>query len=96
MKLLVNYVLIVAVLTVAVLALFYSYAFKFDYWMPLPEKNHLGYSYWCEVAAAGLLAGAFVCTLSAAMTKLLRAVTDKNPEFSEDMLMSDMNSSRRT
>ena len=75
------------VLAVTVLALFYSYAFKYDYWMPLPEKNHLGFSYWCEAVTACLLSIAFVCTLSAAVTKILRAVTDKTPDFAEDMAM---------
>ncbi|KAI0212393.1 hypothetical protein LSAT2_002698 [Lamellibrachia satsuma] len=77
---------IAGIMYLVVLARFYLNAFN-PSWMPVADKNHLGYSYWLEMATAVLILLSFVAMVIAAAFKALRASVTKDPHFSEDMMM---------
>lgn len=78
--------LLAGIMYLVVLARFYLNAFN-PSWMPVADKNHLGYSYWLEMATAVLILLSFVAMVIAAAFKALRASVTKDPHFSEDMMM---------
>lgn len=74
------------IMCLVVLARFYLNAFN-PSWMPIPDKNHLGYSYWLEVAATALILLSFLIMVTASAFKALQASVTKEPHFSEDMML---------
>ena len=66
--------------------MFYVNSSRLD-WMPMPEKNSHGYSYWMVVVAAILYVFSFMCTFTAAIFKTLRMGLQKDPRYSEEMML---------
>ncbi|ELT95441.1 hypothetical protein CAPTEDRAFT_226282 [Capitella teleta] len=66
--------------------MFYSNSSRLT-WMPMPEKNHFGYSYWMVVASTVMYILAFFCSLTAAVFKTLRRGMQKDPRYSEEMML---------
>ena len=69
-----------------VMTTFYTNGFQRD-WMPMPEKNGFGFSFWLEFVASVLLVVAFICTLFAFVIKTMWLYGDKDPRYSEDMML---------
>merc|ERR1711976_505991 len=66
--------------------MFYVNSSRLDY-MPMPEKNSLGYAYWMMVAGVILYTLSYLCTLAAAIFKTLRMGIQKDPRYSEEMML---------
>ncbi len=56
-------------------------------WMPMPERNTFGYSFWLEVAANLLLMYTFTASLLAFIFKTLRLSNPKDVKVAEDMML---------
>lgn len=77
---------IAGIMYLVVLARFYLNAFN-PSWMPVADKNRLGYSYWLEMVATILILLSFIAMVIAAAFKALRASITKEPRFSADMML---------
>ena len=74
-------------LGIVVLSQFYSNSYRRD-WMPMPERNSFGYSYWLELTTTALLISAFMMTLIAAVLKVLDMTDEeKDTAYAEDMML---------
>ena len=67
------------------MASLYTHGFERD-WMPMPEKNAFGWSFWLEFTAAILMTVGFVCTIYAGILKTFWLHGDIDPRYSEDMM----------
>lgn len=56
-------------------------------WMPLPYKNHLGYSFWFEVVAGILLVLSFAQYIAAAIFRSLDFGREPVPVMSDDIVL---------
>ena len=56
-------------------------------WMPLPDKNALGYSFWIEVVAVVLALISVVTAICAVVFKGIGSHTPKELHIAEDMMM---------
>jgi len=75
-----------AVLMLITVAEFSMNAFSHD-WMPMPEKNALGYSFWLEVASCILLLICVVMGILAVIIKMVANRTPKPANVADDMMM---------
>ena len=71
---------------IVIISTFYLNSFRRD-WMPMPERNTFGYSYWLEFATTCLLMASFLMTLIAGVLKILDISEEKETAFSEDMML---------
>ena len=75
-----------AVLALVTLGQFYMNSFNYG-WMPMPYKNHLGYSYWLEVTACVFLMLSLMGCVVAFVFKMLHMYNPHEKEGADDMMM---------
>lgn len=80
------FLIVTGSLCLVILARFYMNSYRRD-WMPMPERNHFGYSFWLELTTATMLFTSFVMTLIAAVCKILDISTEKETAYAEDMML---------
>lgn len=73
-------------LGIAMLSEFATNAYRLD-WMPMPEKNGLGWSYWLGLTAIILVGLCALATTMAAIFKTMKMKNEKANKFSDDMMM---------
>lgn len=75
-----------ASLCLVILCRFYLNSYRRD-WMPMPERNSFGYSFWLETTTAVLLFVSFILTLFAGVCKILDIGNEKETAYAEDMML---------
>ena len=81
-----NFVFFVGLLNVAGIAIFTSNSFSPDY-MPLPNHNHFGFSYWLDFTVCILLGMASFTVFVAAIAKTIHFQGPRDARYSEDMML---------
>ena len=79
-------VLLSAVLMLFTLGEFYMNSFNYG-WMPMPYKNHLGYSYWLEVTSSILLIVSVMGCVVAFVFKMLHMYNPHEKDAADDMML---------
>lgn len=75
-----------AVLALVTLGQFYMNSFNYG-WMPMPYKNHLGYSYWLEVVTCIMLMMALMGCVVSFVFKMLHMYHPHEKHGADDMMM---------
>lgn len=81
-----GFLIVSTLLNVVGIAIFSSNAPLRNY-MPMPYKNHFGYSFWMDFAVCILLGVCSVFCFLAAVAKTLHFKGPKDPRYAEDMML---------
>jgi hypothetical protein len=80
------FLIVSTLLNIVGIAIFASNAPLRNY-MPMPYKNHFGYSFWMDFAVCILLGVCCMFCFLAAVAKTLHFKGPKDPRYSEDMML---------
>lgn len=70
---------------VVILIKWYTHGFQLG-WMPIPDKNSFGYSFWLDFTGTLLMIFAFLAAIMAAIFSLIVKHSHKDARYSEDMM----------